>query len=220
MLRAIAESGSSRETWFFYGVRNRREEIFREQLERIAHEHENVRLRICYSRPIEGEELQGRDYHIHGRVTAELLKQELPSNNYDFYLCGPPAMMHSLPDEIEAWGVSESRIHLETFGPSSRRKKKAAPEAAQGEQATGPPIRFRKSDITVHWDPSRDSLWEVAEEAGVHIEAGCFEGNCGTCLATVVSGDVEYDKEPGFECEEGTCLTCCSRPKGPMELDV
>ena len=51
MLNAIVESGSKREVWFFFGARNRCEHIQKPYLEKIAGEHENVRLHICYSKP-------------------------------------------------------------------------------------------------------------------------------------------------------------------------
>ncbi len=48
MLNAIVESGSKRETWFFLGIRNSAEHVFREHLEAIDQANENVHVRIVY----------------------------------------------------------------------------------------------------------------------------------------------------------------------------
>ena len=42
MLNQIVESGSKRETWFFYGVRDSGEQVMKEHLEQVALENENV----------------------------------------------------------------------------------------------------------------------------------------------------------------------------------
>ncbi len=216
MVNAIAESGGSRETWLFYGVRNCREHIMKEHLENLARENPNIRLHVCYSRPRE-EDVEGRDYHHGERISVDLLQRVLPSNNYDFFLCGPPPMMSAVTEGLEAWGVPDERMHLETFGPSARKKQKKALDPTRAE---GPQVTFRKSNVTVPWDPSAEHLWELAEAHDVKIEAGCLEGNCGTCEVPIVSGEVSYTKTPGYSCEAGTCLTCCAVPKGPLELDA
>ena len=85
MANAIAASGSKREAWFFFGVRNQREHIHKAELEKLAAEHENIHLNVCYSRPNPGE-VKGKDYQHEGRVCIELLKEVLPSNNFEYYL--------------------------------------------------------------------------------------------------------------------------------------
>ena len=86
MLNTIVETGSKRETWFFYGLRNGGEHVMKGYLEQIAKENENIHLQICYSAPREGEDVEGRDYQYAERVSADLFKRVLPSNNYDFYI--------------------------------------------------------------------------------------------------------------------------------------
>ena len=52
--------------------------------------------------------------------SVELLKRLLPPAVYDFYLCGPTPFMKSLYNGLLTWGVAESHIHYEFFGPASR----------------------------------------------------------------------------------------------------
>ena len=72
---------------------------------------------------------EGRDFDLHGRIDVELLKAVLPFDDYDFVLCGPSAFTQDLYDGLRELNISDSRLHAETFGPSSlkRRPDEAGP---------------------------------------------------------------------------------------------
>lgn len=215
MVNAIIESGSSRETWFFYGVRNKAEHAMKEHLEGLARGHDHIHLQICYSNPTD-DCVEGADYQYAERVGVELFKRVLPSNNYDYYMCGPPPMMDSIVEGLNEWGVPKSSVNLEAFGPAAGTKnaKKLNPDA------TGPAVAFNRSGKTANWDEGAGDLWNFAKAAGVDIASGCLKGSCGTCITAIISGEVEYDSPPDFECEDGSCLVCCCKPKGEIKLDA
>lgn len=219
MLNAIVASGSKRETWFFFGVRNRVEHFMKEHLERIAREHDHVRIHVCYSDPA-ADDLEGRDYHHRERVTVDLLRRLLPSNNYEYYVCGPPPMMNQITKELEAWGVPEAHIHYEAFGPATVKKVTHRSEEIAAPGAPVVKVTFARSGKDFPWDSKASSLLEFAEGQGIRIDAGCRAGNCGTCLTAVRSGQFAYTIEPGAPAEPGTCLTCVSVPKGDLVLDA
>ncbi len=219
MLNAVVKSGSRRETWLFLGVRNGKEYIFKEHLERIAAENENVRLHVCYSDPEEGD-VEGGDHCHAGWVGVDLFKQLLPSSNYDFYICGPGPMMDAITQQLAKWGVPEASVHFESFGRASVKKKGAAPGEPEVEAGPGIEVTFAKSDKTLPWDPSIGSLLDFALSNGVVINSGCQAGNCGTCLTAVKEGEVDYLQEPGAIPEEGSCLTCISVPKADLTLEA
>ncbi len=90
MLNSIAAAQSPRETWLLYGIRDHREHIMRTHLEAIARVHPNVHLHVFYSRPA----WQKEDQTIHtGRIDFDAIQRLIPTKAYDFYVCGPPAMM-------------------------------------------------------------------------------------------------------------------------------
>jgi ferredoxin-NADP reductase len=64
-------------------------------------------------------------------VSIELLKEVLPSNNFEYYLCGSGAFMKSLTDGLEAWGVPDKDVHFEAFGSATVKKKAAVPTPAE-----------------------------------------------------------------------------------------
>jgi ferredoxin-NADP reductase len=215
MLNGIVEAGGRRETWLFYATRHGGEQIMKSHLQAIAQDYPNINLRLCCSHPRQ-QDREGTDYHHHGRVDLDLLKRELPSNNYAFYLCGPPAMMDAMTSALAEWGVPDRDVNLEKFGPASS-KKKSKPVSAD---ASGPLVTFRRSDVSANWDENAEHLWEFAQANDVSIDSGCLQGRCGTCETAILSGKVKYTNEPSYECEEGTCLTCCAVPDGPVELDA
>ena len=108
--------------------------------------------------------MEGVDYKYKGRVGADLFKEVLPSNNYDFYFCGPPPMMNSLFEGLREWGVPENNIHYEAFGPATVTKKKEADQAAaKAPAATSDTdaeinITFSKSGKTLAWSADAGSL--------------------------------------------------------------
>ncbi len=218
MLHTLVERKSRREIWFFYSVRNSGDHIMRDTLRTIGLENPNVHLVVCYSRP-KDDDVAGEHYDVPGRVSTDLMKSHLPSNNFDFYMCGPGEMMKGLTLELGSWGVPESRIHFETFGPSSVKKLGSV---------TRPPmpidkifaITFKRSGKQVDWTGACANLLELAEQAGIPIPSGCRAGNCGTCAVAFQKGEVSYVQPPGSPPEPGTCLTCVATPKADMVLDA
>jgi len=219
MANAIAASGSKRETWFFFGVRNQREHIHKAELEKLAAENENIHLHICYSKPGE-KDVKGRDFHHEGRVGIELLNELLPSSNFEYYLCGNGAFMKSITDGLEAWGVPDKDVYFEAFGPATVKKKTAAPTAEETAHLAKINVTFSRSGKTVRWEPSAGNILEFAGAQGVKIDSGCCAGGCGSCVVAIKSGSVDYLKKPDAEPEAGTCLTCVCRPKNDLVLDA
>lgn len=213
MLNHIVETGSLRDTWLFYGVRHSGEHAMKEHIREVANEHPNVHLHVCYSDPAP-DDRPGVDYDHAERVSVDLFKRLLPSSNYDFYICGPPPMMDSLVQGLQAWGVPKDKIHFEAFGPASV-KTVAKPQAAGAVTVT-----FARSGKALTWMGEHGSLLDFAEAHGIAIESGCRAGNCGTCQTAVRAGAVEYLHDPGASVEQGSCLACIALPRGDLSLDA
>jgi len=219
MLNAIIDSGTKTEVWFFFGARNSEDHIFKEYLQKAAEEHENLHLNVCYSRPGK-KDVQGKDYHHSGRVTVDLFKQLLPSNNYDYFLCGPGPFMNSITEALTAWGVPDKNVHYEAFGPATVKKTAPPPSAAETTMLSKLNVTFARMGKTVRWNPATATLLDFAEANGVKIDAGCRAGNCGTCLVAIKSGTVDYVAPTGAATEQGSCLTCICKPKSDLVLDA
>ncbi len=211
-----------REVWFFYGVRNGQETAFAMHLSAIAAANPNVHLRLCFSDPLPDDKL-GKRFHHHGRVDVNLFRIELPLKPYHYYICGPTPMMENLVSALEAWGVADSHVHFEAFGPASI-KRRTPGTAPAGIAATAPvgdiTVTFAKSGKRAQWSPQSGSLLEFAEAQGITIDSGCRAGGCGTCQTTIRSGEVAYRQSPDFDPEPGTCLMCVCTPKTNVTLET
>ena len=214
MLEAIVAAGSKREVYVLFGFRNGREHPFKERLEAICAENPQIHLHVSYSAPDKGDMVY-RDFNHHGRLALDRLKQVLPSNNFQFYVCGPGALMETLVPALWEWGVPESHVHFEAFGPASVRSAKHAGELTQPCE-----VRFERSGRTALWDGSMTSLLEFGEAAGVKMPSGCRAGGCGECLLAIRSGSVATLKQAGVPVPPGQCLACISVPKSDLVLDA
>lgn len=219
MANSILESGSSRQVWFFYGVRCGREHAMKNHLQKLAETHDNFTLHVCYSNP-DSSDRPGEDYDSAGWVDVPTIQNEVGVSNYDFYICGPPPMMATLEPALKKWGVPANRIYSEAFGPASSSAKMKDRPIAKATDAAQPAakfkIQFSKSGKTSEWDGSAECLLEFAEKAGITIDSGCRAGSCGTCSVAIKSGSVSSTGQ----CEEGSCLTCVSVPTADLVLDA
>lgn len=216
MLAAIRHSPVEKPTYALLAFRNGEGHLLRETIE-TARGPRHLRVRVAYSQPREADH-RGVDYDLEGRVTVERLRQELPSTNFDFYLCGPPRFMHTLVPELLAWGVADDAIHYEAFGPASVATPLSTPLT---ERAIGSEVRFRSiGDEPISWDGDYRSLLDLAEARGVPLASGCRAGNCGACRVRVLQGRVQPVKSTGVRVDESECLACISLPDGEVTLDA
>ena len=222
MLNAIVESGSPRAVWFVHGTRNDREHAMGQHVRRLAAENENVHVHVSYSEPLP-DDADGRDYDSRGRIDIGLLKRLLPPAAYDFYLCGPPPFMKSLYNGLLEWGVAESRIYYEFFGPVTALKEGVVEARRPDEDAAAAgelTVRFARSGIAAQWDPSAESILALAEEQGLRPDFSCRTGICHTCISKLIEGDVTYVTEPLDRPDPGCVLICCSVPRTHVVIDV
>jgi len=213
-----AEGRLARDVYFFHGARNRRDHVMKGWLTALASQHERFHYVTCYSNPLDVDrEGDDGDFQFRGRVTLDVLQRVLPSNNFEFYLCGPGGFMEEMSRSLEMWGVPASDIHFEYFGPSSV-KKLAKPETAPVEG--GLKVRFDRSGKDAVWEGAQHSLLDFLEAQGVKIDSGCRAGSCNTCITAIKSGEVTYTTRPSTPPAAGSCLVCISVPKTNLVLDV
>lgn len=212
-----------REVWLFFGVRHGQELVMQAHLETLATAHPNFHLRLCFSAP-QPESTTDNAFVYHGRIDVALLRKELPLKPYHFYICGPTPMLESLVPGLEDWGVPESRIHFEAFGPASIKRKKSsaihASEAPGSSAEEGIVVTFAQSGKQIPWQASAGSLLDFAEANGISVSSGCRAGGCGSCQTTIRQGEVSYRQPPEFDPEPGTCLLCVCTPKANVTLEA
>jgi ferredoxin-NADP reductase len=217
MFKWLADSGSRRTAWFFLAVRNGNDIALRDEIEEAASKNrQQFHTVTLFSDPTE-QCVEGKDFDCKGFVSVDLLKRYLVTSNYEFYICGPPPMMEATVKALVGWGVPESDIHFEAFGPGSV-KKVQKPEA----EVAGPgcKVELARSARSLIWTKETGTLLELAEANGIRINSGCRAGNCGTCITAVKQGNVSYLVKPASAPAPGSALLCIAHPTGDIVLDA
>ncbi|MGF7467150.1 FAD-binding oxidoreductase [Alcaligenes nematophilus] len=144
--------------------------------------------------------------------------------HYEFF--GPATVLeNTLADDGAASAVQDqvqpapsSRVDanvLELDSPveAVRGAATAAEDAAQT-------VTFLPDGRQAQWHEECPSLLDLAEETGLSPDFNCRAGLCNTCMCTLVSGEVDYFEEPLDPVPEGKVLLCCSRPRGPVAVEL
>ena len=223
--------GRRRPVHFFHGAQNSDAMPFRSELAALQTAAEGLLiLTRCFSQPLPHDRI-GLEFEFLGRLGVGTLRQSLPFDDYDFYLCGPAGFMQQSYDGLRAMNIGDERIRAEAFGPSSLQRRGTEGEGASPvilEPATvATPVIFARADKEVTWLPASGSLLELAERSGLQPEFGCRDGTCGTCRTKVVSGHVAYPGRPSPDPSKDTALICCAVPAAsqgndasPLRLDL
>jgi ferredoxin-NADP reductase/MOSC domain-containing protein YiiM len=225
MLHALAAQASPRPVWWIYGARNRLDHPFAREVRDLLANLPRARSHIRYSRP-EATDRLGVDFDAAGRLTVTALEELGVPRESDLYLCGPAAFLEDFTAGLGGWGVARDRVHTEIFGsgkpitPGVKEVSRRSPHVPTGAPGKGPRISFARAGLTVSWDPKFQSLLELVEACDVPVRWSCRTGVCHTCECGLVSGSVTYDPEPLEPPADGNLLTCCSRPREDLVIDM
>lgn len=83
-------------------------------------------------------------------------------------------------------------------------------------------IKLQPSGITFNAGETVTIL-DSALENNINIEYSCKDGTCGSCKAKLISGEIEQGENSALTNEDisnGFILTCCSKPKTNIEINV
>lgn len=218
MLRYLVYEGQRKQrmrpVFLFQSARSKAERPFVRELDQLlAAAQGAVKLVRVLSQTTDAE--LGFDYDIAGRIDMALLTQVLPFNDYDFYLCGPPAFSQTLYDGLRAFNIADQRIHAEAFGPSSLQRTfdstvAETPLPPVATQAV--PVKFIDSLKEARWTPGSGSLLDLAEARGLSPVFSCRAGHCGSCKIKLLRGAVTYKTQPSAKLAENEVLICCAFP--------
>ena len=144
--------------------------------------------------------------------------------HYEFF--GPATVLeNTLADDVAASAVQDqvqpapssrvvaNALELDSPVEAVRGAATAAEDAAQT-------VTFLPDGRQAQWHEDCPSLLDLAEETGLSPDFNCRAGLCNTCMCTLVSGEVDYFEEPLDPVPEGKVLLCCSRPRGPVAVEL
>lgn len=128
------------------------------------------------------------------------------------YVCGPSAMLESVRATAAAQGWPDEAIHFEYF-----KNDKVIDNSSSFE------IELARSAMTLHV-PAGKTILEIMREAGLTVPSSCEQGACGTCLTTVIEGEIDHQDvylNNSEKASNACMMTCVSRAKSArLVLDI
>lgn len=197
---------------FIHGARNGRALAFGPHVRALAARYPSLSVHLRLSTPDESDRL-GETHDSVGRIDLALLKQLLPLDDYDFYLCGPIDFLRSLGEALRSIGIRDERIKQEAFGSTAPAEPPSHAQPQEDAPLEGAVVEFVKSGKQAVWAREHRSLLDVAISAGVDPLYSCRSGICGTCATRLLDGEVTYRTPPTAERAADEVLICCAMPK-------
>ena len=226
MLYALAQSRSTRQTWWLYQARDRQHHPFAAEVRRLMRALPHGRSYVCYSRPGSDDKV-AEDFDSAGHLSQAVFEEVGIPREADVYLCGPTRFMEDMEKALGSFGVAPERIHVEQFSGSESMMPGVVgtvtrrPHPPQPDANAGVLVSFARSGIAAHWNPTAcQNLLELAEACDVPVRWSCRSGVCHNCESGLVSGAVAYAPEPLDKPAEGNLLICCSQPTRDVVIDL
>lgn len=112
MLRTLADRSDARPAILIYANRDWDDVLFRDQIAELA-----PRLDLRVTHVLSGTPPADWRGEV-GRITTELLRERLPAGyrRFQFFICGPGALMDAMERGLLELGAAPERIHTERFG--------------------------------------------------------------------------------------------------------
>lgn len=136
---------------------------------------------------------------------------------YHSFVCGPEAFMSVVREALTEVGVPRENVHLEVFQSLTGdpfAEVVVHDDAEEGEPAEAH-VTLDGETHNLRWPRGRN-LVDVMLAAGLDVPFSCREGNCGSCAATVVEGEVDLGNAAILEEQdiaEGLFLACQACPR-------
>jgi Na(+)-translocating NADH:ubiquinone oxidoreductase F subunit len=112
MIHALLESGAKEPIHFWYGARSERDIPYREEFDELARRHGNFAWHVVLSDG-EGDSALALRGMVHQFVRDEFLRHHPNVRDCDFYVCGPPAMLHATRQMLQEIGAQ--RVAFDDF---------------------------------------------------------------------------------------------------------
>ena len=157
---------------------------------------------------------------LKGRISAThlnnmLQKHPLTNRNDLIFLCGPGDFIEMAEGALKKNGIAEDSIKKEYFTPAHG-DHHVGPKGKAGKgkrQHAHVKVHLRGQEIEV--EVSDKTILDTMLEKGFDAPYSCHSGACATCMAKVISGEVEMDACFALSDKEianGYVLACQSRP--------
>ena len=204
ILKSVLVAGSGRVV-LCYANRDEASVIFASELRELAARHANRLTVLHWLESVQG--LPSR---------AQLSNFARLYSGYQSFICGPAPFMAVVKETLTEAGIPRDHIHLEVFqsldgDPFAEVAVQAVPDDGQAADAE---VAIDGKMHHLRWPVGRN-LVDTMLAAGIEVPYSCREGNCGSCAATVIDGQVDLGNSGILEEEDiadGLFLACQACP--------
>ena len=145
-------------------------------------------------------------------ITKKALKTVLAELNFptEYYLCGPFAFMQMVEESIRALNADNPTIYKEHFYIPDEKH-----EFDSSNLQTRDVILQMENEEQLLIVPGGKTILDAARDCGMKLPHSCTEGQCGTCRAFLVSGEVKLRRNHILTQDElnaGQILLCQAFP--------
>lgn len=204
MVRTLLRDGydghAGRRVTFLHFARSPEDQIFADELARIAAADNGIEVHLRY-----GDQLFSE---------FELRRLVPDYKETDTWLCGPPGLV----ELVTAAYDGSSRLRMEFFKPAVARAAVSTGSTTERSAVEGE-VSFTRSGTTTA--ATGASLLEQAEELGLKPEFGCRMGICFSCTRTKTAGTVRNvltGEESSLPDEE--IRICVTAAAGDCHIDL
>ncbi|HEX3790927.1 MAG TPA: ferredoxin--NADP reductase [Pseudonocardiaceae bacterium] len=152
-------------------------------------------------------------------TSGQLQALAAPFAGHQSFICGPAPFMAAVTDALAAAGMPRSSVHVEVFTSLSGDPFAELPEPALSAAAPAGdtvPVEVEVGGRTHRLDwPTTTPLVDFLLSKGINAPYSCRDGECGSCQATLLKGQVTMLRNEVLgedEVAEGYILGCQSLP--------
>lgn len=134
-----------------------------------------------------------------------------PSDNTEYYMCGPQGMMEVVEKTLASRKVSTNVVFKESFvssvNPTSETMNTSGDEKIVSVHLNGEEMTFGVKE--------GNYILQTALNKGHDLPFSCQSGLCTACMGKIKEGEVDMQGQQALtdkEIEEGYCLTCVGKP--------
>jgi len=217
IVKTLLETQASARFVLLYGNRNTASVMFLEELAGVKNRYME-RLALYHFVEDEAEEIDLFNGRLDRDKCETVFDTLIDVTSADaFFICGPGPMMDAAEATLLARGVPSDKILIERFTSSALSAEQLAAREALQQKAAGTELIVtldgRRSRIA--FDPTKGSILDCVQAAGLPAPYACKGGVCTTCRAKILEGQVTMTKNYGLteqEVADGYVLTCQSVP--------
>ncbi len=211
IVKSVLENEKHSRFVLVYGNKTPAETIFFKQLLELQMEHpDRLFIEFVYSQTKEEKSHYGR---IDTSTVNYVIKNRFKDVSFtDFYLCGPEEMINNVTEILIQNGIQKEKILFELF-----RSEVEGEVTSNLEGETSLTITVDDEETSFNM-PKNKTVLQAALDHGLDVPYSCQGGICSSCVARIVEGKAEMEKNSilvDSEIEEGLVLTCQAHPTTP-----